>query len=208
MSVTLIAIDPGASGGIAVLSGASAAGWPMPDTVRDLCDMLLAVRVGSDGVKCYMEEVGGYVGGVGQPGSAMFAFGKSVGQVEGVLVGLGIPFETVRPQKWQKGLGVVPKITLRGDYTGMSPEEAQAERKRIANLNAAAKREQKNKLKDFAQRLFPGLKVTLKNCDALLILEYARRLENGQLTAASMPPSVPVENPPSRTEASRAPLLL
>jgi len=59
--------------------------------------------------------------------------------------------ELVRPQKWQKALGL-------GSASG-----------------CASKTEWKNKLKAAAQRLYPHLKPTLATADALLILDFARR---------------------------------
>jgi hypothetical protein len=57
--------------------------------------------------------------------------------------------EMVRPQKWQKWLGL-------GRASG-----------------CGSPREWKNKLKAEAQRRFPYLNVTLKTADALLILEHS-----------------------------------
>lgn len=96
----------------------------------------------------FMEEVGGYVGKA-QPGSAMFTFGRNSGFLIGVIMALGFRLEMVRPQKWQKDLGI-------GNSRGCS-----------------SKTEWKNKLKALAQRKFPGVDVTLATSDALLILDHA-----------------------------------
>jgi hypothetical protein len=58
----------------------------------------------------------------------------------------------VRPQTWQKNLGIGTSRTC------------------------ASKTEWKNKLKALAQRKFPDAKVTLATADALLILDYAENL--------------------------------
>ena len=79
----------------------------------------------------------------------MFNFGRNFGFLLGVAMTLGYRIIMVRPQAWQKGLGL-------GNSKGMS------------------KTEWKNKLKAEAQRRFPKLSVTLSTSDALLILEYGR----------------------------------
>ena len=105
-------------------------------------------------ISAVMEQVGGYIrprgkDGGAQPGSAMFNFGEGFGFLRGVLMGLGIPLRMVRPQEWQKQLC----------------------------LGAPAdKSARKRALKSKAQELYPGLKPTLKTCDALLILDWANRV--------------------------------
>lgn len=99
----------------------------------------------------YMEEVGGYVGKA-QPGSAMFVFGRNTGFLIGAIMALGFRLEMVRPQTWQKNLGIGTSRTC------------------------ASKSEWKNKLKALAQRKFPAANVTLATSDALLILDYAETL--------------------------------
>ena len=82
------------------------------------------------------------------PGSAMFRLGKNCGIWEGLARGLGITVRLVRPQDWQAGISGVGKLK--------GPERKRA-------------------LRTAASRLFPEIKVTLDNCDALLILDYALR---------------------------------
>lgn len=175
---TIVAIDPGASGGISFLQDGVAAAAAMPATPQDLFQILHGITVLSGTVKAFVEEVGGYIGGEFQPGSAMFSFGRGFGQIEGILIGLRIPFELIRPQRWQKSLALGTSGRIKGDYTGLSPEAAKEEKRRISNTNAGIKREWKTKLKETAQRLYPSTKVTLKTCDSLLLLEYGRRQEN------------------------------
>jgi hypothetical protein len=145
----------------------------MPETETDVVNMLreaIATRpIGSE-VVVTIEKVGGYAGGAGQPGSAMFSFGKGVGILYGALLMAQVRIEEVTPQKWQKALSLGNKESIRCPINA-SP----IERKRIAAQNARYKTEWKNKLKAEAQRLFPSVKVTLKTADALLIYEYARR---------------------------------
>lgn len=145
-----LAIDPGASGGIAhgLLLGSPVL-EPMPATPHDLAERVKQIAHGADRpLQAYLEEVGGYVGGPGQPGAAMFKFGQSYGVLLGVFAALEIPVTLCRPQKWQKAMSL-------GTSTGMN------------------KITWKNKLKARAQQLYPSCKVTLKTADALLIYHAA-----------------------------------
>jgi hypothetical protein len=152
---TIVAIDPGVTGGIAVWGYGKTECHPMPETEGDRVDFIKSVKAAAamEGgeVVCVLEKVGGYAG-KGQPGSAMFRFGEHFGFLKGVIQTLEIRLVLVRPQVWQKGFGLGTASACR------------------------TKSEWKNKLKAEAQRLFPHLPVTLKTADALLILEYARRI--------------------------------
>ncbi len=148
MKTTILAIDPGATGGIALQQGSDrVTAYAMPDTEGDVLNLLRSLVPDPANSVAVIEEVGGYVGKI-QPGSSMFTFGRGFGFLLGVLQALGVRVELVRPQKWQKALGL-----------GTSRA-------------CATKSAWKNKLKSEAQRLYPAIKVTLSNCDALLILEY------------------------------------
>ena len=145
---TIIAIDPGNSGGIAVFGAGKPFAYAMPETPGDRLELLRELHQ-SAGIEradlfCVLELVGGFVG-KRQPGSAMFKFGEGYGFLQGVVQTLGIPLELVRPQVWQKHF----------------------------NLGTAAEcgggKVWKNKLKAEAQRRFPHLKVTLGTADALLL---------------------------------------
>lgn len=145
-----VAIDPGASGGVAWRTATGGVQTSkMPDTEGDVLQLLKGFNPTEHTV--YMEEVGGYVGKA-QPGSAMFSFGRNAGFLIGAVMALGLRLEMVRPQVWQKRLGLGSSKTC------------------------ASKTEWKNKLKAAAQRKFPNSNVTLATSDALLILDYAENL--------------------------------
>jgi hypothetical protein len=154
ISEAIIAVDPGLSGGIAAFPYGPNGTPPrkafaMPDTETDIRDLLVSMQ-GLFGTRLFIEDVGGYVGGPGQPGSAMFKFGRNFGFILGVATAYKWRIELVRPQKWQKALG-------------------------LGNSRGLSKTEWKNKLKAEAQRRFPTTAgVTLKTADALLLLEYAK----------------------------------
>lgn len=150
---SLLAIDPGASGGMAWTDETHCA--PMPDTEGDVVDLLRMLHCAGVSV-CYIERVGGFTG-QGQPGSAMFKFGRGVGVLHGALLALGVRVIEVAPQTWQKPLGIGTASAC------------------------ASKAAWKRKLKAEAQRRFPCVDgITLKTADALLILDYAIRKEQGQ----------------------------
>lgn len=158
MSTYIIGIDSGKNGGIAVLAGNGVVVdvVNMPETPQDLLQFLRDVTTYDGSCVAYVEKVGGMPH---NGGSAMFNFGKGNGWIEMALLALEIPTTYVRPQAWQKGLGI-----------GSSS---------ITTDSAAEKSEHKRKLKAVAQGLFPSLgkKVTLKTCDALLIADYGRKQE-------------------------------
>ena len=149
---TIVAIDPGLSGGVAVRWFGKTDCWPMPETQGDLLERLREIKnvagLEGDELVCVLEEVSGFAGKA-QPGSAMFRFGAHFGFIKGVVQALGIRLVLVRPQTWQKGFGLGTASAC------------------------ASKSEWKNKLKAEAQRRFPHLNVTLKTADALLILEHS-----------------------------------
>lgn len=146
----IVAIDPGANGGFAWMDPTGQVqAQRMPDTEGDI--LALVRRVAGRGSVAVLEEVGGYVGKF-DPGNAMFKFGAGWGFLKGALMANDTPLHMVRPQKWQAGLSL-----------GTS-------------RSCGSKQEWKNKLKAHAQRLFPGLGVTLYTADALLILAWATQL--------------------------------
>jgi hypothetical protein len=149
MTTPVMAIDPGKNGGIAFFNDGKIEVFDMPSTVRDMLDFFTD-RVIPETI-VVMEEVGGYIGRP-MPGSRMFSFGRQFGNLEACIMATGCRLELVKPQKWQKGLSL-------GTSKGMSSHG-----------------EWKNKLKAEAQRLYPNIKVNLKNADAILILEYARKM--------------------------------
>jgi len=150
---TLIAIDPGLSGGIAVSVFGVAGCRPMPATGGDIVALLRGIQVSSEksGVEtvCVMEATSGYAGKA-QPACYAYRFGENAGFLKGVIKTLGMRLELVLPRDWQKEfrLGTASACASKGIW--------------------------KNKLKAEAQRRFPQLEgITLKTADALLILEWA-----------------------------------
>ncbi len=104
----IIGIDPGASGGIARISydqaGQVIAGslaFKMPATERDIWDALSALTGSAE--LAVIEHVHSMPR---QGVASMFTFGKGYGGLRMALVGQGIPFLEVAPQRWTKALGL------------------------------------------------------------------------------------------------------
>jgi hypothetical protein len=126
---------------------------PIPKKERDIWYHLYSLPGELEELAVVIEKVGGYVGGVGQPGSAMFNFGMSYGGLRAFVIALGVPeerFDDVTPQVWMSRLGLPPR------------------------KKSQSKTEWKNQLKSVAQALYPETKITLATADAVLIAEYAR----------------------------------
>jgi len=98
----IIAIDPGKTGALAWYDG-EYHDENMP-TLHGLVSRLREL----DPDMVVVEKVGFHVAGNNASASAKFA--RHVGEIRGVLAAMGIPFEEVRPQQWQKELcGSLPK---------------------------------------------------------------------------------------------------
>jgi len=151
--MNIIGIDPGISGGIAVIyDGGEATAFAMPDTDTGVLDILRDVTrtVGWTVGWCvvYIEKVNP------QPKNGArgnFTFGRSVGALRMAVAACGIPMHDVTPQRWQASFGL-PSATKAGSNTA-----------------------KKNAHKRKAQEMFPGIRMTHAIADALLIAEWGRR---------------------------------
>ena len=143
-----LGVDPGASGGYAVAYGDldHVVVRPWVDETEWLEDVeALKRHPDAESVVAIVEHVPPYVGKA-IPSSAAFKLGKNFGFICGSIRAMRIPLILSRPQEWQKGL---------------------------PGLQGLSGQPRKKKLRDHAVRLFPSLKgVTLKTCDALLILNH------------------------------------
>lgn len=149
----VISCDPGTSGGIAVFDGIRMETYKMPETFPDIYESLKEIRdtyIADCDIVAYMENVGH--GMPGQSSKATATFARHNGHLEMAFYALGIRTEMVTPQKWMK------------HYSNSLGKSSDCE-----------KREWKNKLKGEAQRLFPSVKITLWNADAVLLANYGYR---------------------------------
>jgi hypothetical protein len=151
MRTTTVGIDPGASGALAFITET---GGVVIHRVKD-GDLHGALQ---DAISCsmgenlvaYLENVPTYIAAASKPTHAKL--GRAFGYWEGLLAGRGVKTVLVRPQDWQRGL---------------------------PNMTSKKGPDRKRALRDEAARRFPGVRVTLDNCDALLIAEWGQRQERG-----------------------------
>lgn len=148
---TIIGIDPGLNGGFAIFDGNEFYAKPF-ETMAELGFILeeLVDKREISKLKAYIEEPPAYFQGAVGGLASQAKLHRNLGQYEGLLMGLGIAFETVRPQKWQAGLPGLAK--LKG-------------------------KDRKKALHNLAIQRYPQLKPTLKTCDAILIAEYGLKQE-------------------------------
>jgi crossover junction endodeoxyribonuclease RuvC len=112
---TVLGIDPGLDGAIAVLTvgGELLAVHDMPTILgegaknrRSICPALLAAIISNVGARrAYCELIGprptdGVVGA--------FSFGRSRGQIEGVAAALQLPIEMIAPPTWKRLSDIPP----------------------------------------------------------------------------------------------------
>ena len=146
-----IGIDPGANGAaVAIWQNGAVDSFPLSATKAGLLQWLRSICE-SGPTLIAVESNTGYVGDGGNPGSAMFKFGRITGICEmAVVAAWGQEPIMVHSRRWQNDLGINPKAK---DET----------RQRF-----------KARLKSEANRLLSrGL--TLKDCDAALIALWLKR---------------------------------
>ena len=169
-----IGIDPGQSGGIAILDRYSDNAqlivnhFPMPSTLYEtaslvkewiICNEYTSCRVAIE--KVHSRPATGKDGATVQGIASTFKFGFNTGALHGMLALLGVPVEEVPPLIWMKGLAI---------HSGKKQQGSKAEWKEALRVRA--------------QQLFPALPIWTEKrtlgkqraiCDALLIAEYCRR---------------------------------
>lgn len=162
----IIGIDPGKSGGIAIWRpNMNTEVKKMPGDLTDLVDwfgyMLTVCKplVFVEKLQMRIDDI------VENPGKA-FRIQKMLADFEKlktILTVTNTPFVLVNPMKWQSVLKLRVKF------------EAKAERKR--------------RYKRIAAQLFPDIKTTMWNCDALLICHFGRKMliEDNQWIMQNLP---------------------
>lgn len=145
-----IGVDPGWTGGLA---------WV--DSKGKTAECVQMPKTERD-IWDWFTEIPGHVGIIEkvhampkQGVSSTFKFGHSYGFLRCALISTDVSFQEVTPRTWQKGLEIPPK---KKTETGS---------------------QWKQRLKGFAQQLFPNVKVSLKAADSLLIAEFCRRKNEG-----------------------------
>lgn len=105
-SQSIVAIDPGASGGIAWIDiDGIVQAEPMPTGMTEQVDFLRSIRMTCS--RAVVEKVGTYMPGNSGPAAATFA--RHCGHLDAVLYCLSYSVDLITPAKWMKALGTFPK---------------------------------------------------------------------------------------------------
>jgi hypothetical protein len=155
MKTFYLGIDPGLKGGLASMNedgdlqlvNLANDCTALLEQIRLLCSSAGLIRI------ALIEEVGGFAGRP-LPGSRMFAFGRSYGWAEAILMSFNFEVRHVKPQTWQKALG----------HSRRANEDKSSSKRRLAAL---------------ARELWPSLRtqITLQTADASLILYFLLKVE-------------------------------
>lgn len=148
---TILGIDPGASGGIALYNyKAGITAVKMPKNISDLSEYLTYVKETYEKPLCFIEKVSSFRQDTDEPGKR-FGIEKMLAnyeQLKTCLTIAKIPFVQVYPQSWQHGLNLRKK--------------------------GESKSDRKNRYKAAAAQYYPEVKTTLWNSDALCIVQFGR----------------------------------
>lgn len=154
----VIGIDPGANGGIAIyIPGQNTKVAKMPKDISDLRDFFAYYCENFKPI-VFLEKLSVRPDDVMVQGDRaamgkMYRIQKLMANYEhlkALAETSGVPYVMVHPMTWQTGLN----LRIRGQH------EDKADRKR--------------RYQDHAGKLYPGVKVTLWNADALLIMHFGR----------------------------------
>ena len=146
MNKTIVACDPGVNGGFAIKTKDGILLFAMPESLPDMAQLLSGFKLADSHL--WIEKVPKFVSKL-TPAAAMATLHENYGIVQGLAYAQGYALHRVEPKIWQESLGLGGR------------------------KSCATGPEWKRKLKSKAQELYPHLDVTLKNCDALLVLHYA-----------------------------------
>ena len=154
MSNVFIGIDPGFSGGVAVLKDGKIKTYNMPEEYPDIYNLFLEIKEENDDQEliAVMENVGHGI--PGQSSKATATFARHNGHIEMALYALCIRTVKVTPQKWQKFFS---------NSLGTAP-------------SGREKKEWKNKLKSLASQMYPEARPTLYTADAILMADYGKHM--------------------------------
>ena len=148
--MTIIGIDPGASGAVAIWDKGISKIYKCPKTVEGMADIIIKTKNSeyvnkNQSIHAYIEKVHAFPH---DGRSSIFKFGQNFGQWLGILAACKVKTELVTPQKWMNYWKKKLNIDLPKD-----------------------KPERKRRLKEIASH-YTDKKVTLYNADAILITLY------------------------------------
>jgi len=144
----IIGIDPGKGGGISTLYEGVAKAFKMPYSHQEMKDFFKYLNGVSENSICFLEKV--QLRPDDMQGGKAFQIQKMLNhfqQLRTMLFVSEIKYVMVHPRTWQKSLNLL-------------------------SIKNESKNDRKNRYKLSAKNRFKMLKVTLKNCDALLLLSY------------------------------------
>lgn len=148
---TIIAIDPGRSGGISVFNNGELKAVKMPKDIQELNQYFLHLKSTYQDPVVFIEKVQAFSSDDDAPGKK-FAINKMLANYTELLTMIklnGFPFIEVYPISWQSTLGLKVKKDKR------------------------TKTERKNSYKQYAQYCFPEVKMNLAICDSVCVLKFA-----------------------------------
>ena len=148
--MTIIGIDPGASGAVAIWDKGISKIYKCPKTANEMADIIIKTKHSeyvnkNQSIHAYIEKVHAFPH---DGRSSIFKFGQNFGQWIGILAACKVKTELVTPQKWMNYWKKKLNIELPKD-----------------------KPERKRRLKELASH-YTDKKVTLYNADAILITMY------------------------------------
>jgi len=141
----ILAIDPGKSGGYAIMTedgDCTLHSWTTP------ADIVLHLNQFNKPDELFQAVIESVHSSPQMGVKSSFSFGENFGMWQGILAGYRIPTEFIKPQVWQR----------------MIPGRSGAKGNALKKI-----------LKAHAQARFPNVEdITLKTCDALLIADWYR----------------------------------
>ena len=149
--IPVIAIDPGAGGALALIyenieGNIMAEAFKCPKTTKEMFNIYSnCMKTATNNSKECIVVIEKVWAFPTDARSRAFNFGVNYGKWLGIIASENIKPQMVTPKGWQK------------EYSHLSKD----------------KKERKQKLKEIAQEMFPSVKVTLYNADALLIGAWA-----------------------------------
>ena len=148
--MTIIGIDPGASGAVAIWDKGISKIYKCPKTVKEMAEIIIKTKNSeyvnkNQSTIAYIEKVHAFPH---DGRSSIFKFGQNFCQWLGILAACKVKTELVTPQKWMNYWKKKLNIDLPKD-----------------------KPERKRRLKELASH-YTDKKVTLYNADAILITMY------------------------------------
>jgi len=151
MKYTIIGIDPGASGGIAIYDNGNIEAFKIPKASIDLNDKFAYIKENFENPLVFLEKVSHFSGGADDAVGKKFAIAKMMDgytKLKTLLETNRLPYCEVHPATWQTAL--------------------------IKRIKGESKQIRKNRYKALAQENYPEIKVTLAISDALCIMSFGR----------------------------------